>query len=219
MQNDSTDDLKTGSVLRGTELHGVELVSALADGFVDASATDRAIALLERDAHARAAWHGYHLIGDLLRTAEPAAALRGGGADFTRSVMARVAAHPLVPASLPASAVASAPLAAIPSAALARGEAANDAWGWKLVAGMASVAAVSALAWNLLAQSPVQPTLAAVPAPSAPVVTAATQSEPVMIRDARLDELLAAHRQFGGTSALQAPAGFLRNATFEVPKR
>jgi sigma-E factor negative regulatory protein RseA len=40
-----------------------------------------------------------------------------------------------------------------------------------------------------------------------------------MIRDPRLDELLAAHRQLGGASALQAPAGFLRNATFEAPAR
>jgi sigma-E factor negative regulatory protein RseA len=36
-----------------------------------------------------------------------------------------------------------------------------------------------------------------------------------MIRDAELDALLAAHRQFGGTSAFQVPTGFLRNATFE----
>ena len=41
----------------------------------------------------------------------------------------------------------------------------------------------------------------------------------LMIRDPHLDELLAAHRQFGGTSALQAPAGFLRNAAFEGPGR
>ena len=38
---------------------------------------------------------------------------------------------------------------------------------------------------------------------------------PVMIRDSELDALLAAHRQFGGTTALQVPTGFLRNATFE----
>jgi sigma-E factor negative regulatory protein RseA len=34
-----------------------------------------------------------------------------------------------------------------------------------------------------------------------------------------LDQLLAAHQQFGGTSALQMPAGFVRNATFERPAR
>ena len=39
-----------------------------------------------------------------------------------------------------------------------------------------------------------------------------------MLRDPRLDELLAAHRQLGG-AALQMPSGFLRNATFEGPGR
>ena len=45
-------------------------------------------------------------------------------------------------------------------------------------------------------------------------VTGAT-AQGVMIRDPNLDALLAAHRQFGGSSALQMPTGFLRNATFE----
>jgi sigma-E factor negative regulatory protein RseA len=40
-----------------------------------------------------------------------------------------------------------------------------------------------------------------------------------MIRDARLDQLLAAHRQFGSATALQTSGGFLRNATFEGPAR
>ena len=56
----------------------------------------------------------------------------------------------------------------------------------------------------------------------APVVEAPPQvpaAAPVMLRDARLDELLAAHKQFGGTSALQMPAGFLRNATFDGADR
>ena len=36
-----------------------------------------------------------------------------------------------------------------------------------------------------------------------------------VIRDARLDQYLAAHKQFGGSSALGVPSGFLRSATFE----
>jgi sigma-E factor negative regulatory protein RseA len=40
-----------------------------------------------------------------------------------------------------------------------------------------------------------------------------------MLRDARLDALMAAHKQFGGTSALQMPAGFISNATYETPAR
>jgi sigma-E factor negative regulatory protein RseA len=48
----------------------------------------------------------------------------------------------------------------------------------------------------------------------------AMSSEPlVMLRDPQLDAFLAAHRQFGGASALQTPAGFLRNANFEEDPR
>ena len=41
-----------------------------------------------------------------------------------------------------------------------------------------------------------------------------TPGEPVMLRDPRLDELVAAHRHYHGANNLQMPAGFLRNATF-----
>jgi sigma-E factor negative regulatory protein RseA len=40
-----------------------------------------------------------------------------------------------------------------------------------------------------------------------------------MMRDPGLDKLLAAHRQFGGATALGTSSGFLRNATFEGPAR
>jgi sigma-E factor negative regulatory protein RseA len=40
----------------------------------------------------------------------------------------------------------------------------------------------------------------------------------VMMRDPRLDELLATHRQLGGAQ-LVAPAGALRHATFDGPGR
>ncbi|MOA28872.1 hypothetical protein D3C78_1498490 [compost metagenome] len=40
---------------------------------------------------------------------------------------------------------------------------------------------------------------------------------PVMLRDPRLDELLAAQRQYSSAAALQMPANFLRNANFSAP--
>jgi sigma-E factor negative regulatory protein RseA len=40
-----------------------------------------------------------------------------------------------------------------------------------------------------------------------------------MIRNRELDALMAAHRQSGGSSALQNPSGFLRNATFDGAAR
>ena len=40
-----------------------------------------------------------------------------------------------------------------------------------------------------------------------------------MVRDARLEQYLAAHKQFGGSAALGVPSGFLCSATVEVPLR
>jgi sigma-E factor negative regulatory protein RseA len=108
----------------------------------------------------------------------------------------------------------------LPAPRVAAQPAANDAsFRWKLVAGFASLAAMAAVGWTVTggpSGAPAQPQLAAVPAAG----TVLAESERgTMIRDARLDEFLAAHRQLGGASALQNPAGFLRNATFEGPIR
>jgi sigma-E factor negative regulatory protein RseA len=40
-----------------------------------------------------------------------------------------------------------------------------------------------------------------------------------VIRDTQLEALMAEHRQHGGMSALQMPAGFLRNATYDATGR
>ena len=40
-----------------------------------------------------------------------------------------------------------------------------------------------------------------------------------LIRDARLERYFAAHEQFGGSSALGVPSGFLRAATTQAPGR
>ncbi len=105
-----------------------------------------------------------------------------------------------------------------------RAEAANDgAWRWKMVAGFAAFAAVGSLAWGLLGSAGDQ-MVAAKQLQNAPAASASTQAlmtmggqvagqEVMMIRDPRLDELLAAHKQFGGSSALQQPAGSLRSVS------
>lgn len=99
---------------------------------------------------------------------------------------------------------------------------------WKVLAGVASLAAVAAVVLNVAGTGvlPTQGVLAQSPAVPAVALNVATSAEapastaaPVMIRNPRLDELLAAHRQSGGASALQMPAGFLRNATHETPGR
>jgi sigma-E factor negative regulatory protein RseA len=106
-----------------------------------------------------------------------------------------------------------APVPAPAVTAITTREAAND-WRWKVAAGVASVAAVVAVGWNVWsAGGSAQPQLAAAPQAAAVVEASATP----MMRDPRLDRLLAAHREFGGATALGNTSGFLRNATFEGP--
>jgi sigma-E factor negative regulatory protein RseA len=117
--------------------------------------------------------------------------------------------------------------AALPVAGHA--EPANDAvFRWKLVAGVASISAVAVLTWGMAGggagPAGVAPQLAV--APAAPVVSQTVEQpvrlaggeEQIMIRDPRLDELLAQHRQ-GGTTALSLPGGVLRSTTFASPER
>ncbi|HSV78050.1 MAG TPA: sigma-E factor negative regulatory protein [Ramlibacter sp.] len=193
-----------------------EMISALADGQLHGEAFARGVEAAAADPQAREAWLTYHLIGDVLRSADLAAG--APAAAFMDRLSARLAQEP-APAR---------PQVAAPSAPGPRRAAVNDGnFRWKMVAGFASLAAVAAVGWTLVssAGAPVTPQLAAAPA-SAPrpdaaqAATVATGTERgVMIRDPRLDELMAAHRQFGGANALQMPAGFLRNATFEGPAR
>ncbi|WP_353235092.1 sigma-E factor negative regulatory protein [Diaphorobacter ruginosibacter] len=218
-----------------------EQLSALADGELVSAQCAEAVAFADSD-EGRAAWHEYHLIGDVLRSSELARPL---SCDLVSRLRAQLAqeARPgqlargeveqiVVPAVHVAAA--HAPQSAQPAADAAN----HDVFRWKMVAGFASLAAVATIGWNAytgLTRSAVEPgmQLAAIPIASTPggnqnvvAVSFPLQMAPgeperraVMIRDPRLDELLAAHKQYGSTSALQMPAGFLRNATFEAPAR
>ena len=196
-----------------------EMISALADGQLRGEAMERVIQTVATQDQARAAWHTYHLIGDVLRSGElpigtaPARFLAGFQVRLEREQAKVVVTNPVMPVA--------ASLLPRPQTQVAHSstEAANDgSFRWKLVAGVASLAAVAAIGWTTiggisrgesqLAKAAVETSIASAERPT------------VMIRDARLDEKLAAHRQFGGgASALQSPSGFLRNATFEGPAR
>lgn len=207
-----------------------EQLSALADGGLGTAEWGETVAYAQTG-EGREAWAVYHLIGDVLRSPELAhGAARGADTSLAARVTARLEQERVAAAavSLPE------PAQPIVAAAPVRDEAANAAvFRWKMVAGFASLAAVGVLGWSGLATvqpqagSGAQIASAAAPAPvraEAPVSTLVSSTDAsgapqVMIRDPRLDELLAAHRQYGGASALQMPAGFLRNATFETPQR
>jgi len=200
-----------------------ELISALADGQLHGEEFARAASLAASDPEAMQAWTTYHLIGDVLRTGQAATATTPHAfldkltrqldlEEPLRPVLDGPSAQPKVPST---------------SAVMPDRPAANDgSFRWKLVAGLASVAAVAAVSWTLVSgtgTAPLQPQLAGLSTqPSEEPIAGASVvvgDRGAMIRDPRLDEFLAAHRQFGGASALQMPAGFLRNATSEGPSR
>ena len=180
-----------------------EMISALADGQLAGEAFAQGVELAAMDAVGREAWHAYHLIGDVLRSSDLACG--AGSEQFVTRLKVKLREE-----SLAAHAPQVSPIVVR--------EAAND-FRWKVVAGVASVAALSAIAWSL-AISPAGTggaQLAKGATPANGVVLTSTQ-QGVMMRDPRLDEMLATHRQFGGAQ-LMAPAGSLRNATFETPGR
>jgi sigma-E factor negative regulatory protein RseA len=181
-----------------------------------------------------AALHGqtHQFIGDVLRGQTPVAGSTSASV-FLAGVQTRLRSES------PAKAVPTTSFLPPPAISVAqvRAPAANDAvFRWKLVAGLASLAAVMAVSWSLLATAPTGvgpgaavPQLAlAQPSPEgAGVVRSVASATPVsaplavntrqgvLIRDAELEALMAEHRQHGGVSALQMPAGFLRSATYD----
>lgn len=217
-----------GNVMN-TDLMQREQLSALADGQLQGDELAQALEFAAQE-NGQSTWQLYHLVGDVLRSPELAQHQHG-----TRSMVMRVreqlAQEPLhgrLQETAPVVAQIAHPATAVAANA--------SVFRWKMAAGFASLAAVAAIGWSsfaglqgagsssaqLAAASASVPAAASVPAQSmAPpvVAVAGNEGQQVMIRDPRLDELLAAHKQFGSTAALQMPAGFLRNANFERSDR
>lgn len=224
---DATGVGSTGEIMM-ENLNQKEMLSALADGQLSGNALTQALEFSSQD-EGRETWQLYQLVGDVLRSPELARPVDNG--DFLARLRTQLAQEAAPVAQATASSP-TAPAQPVLTQFTPPPQAANDSvFRWKMVAGLASLAAVATLVWSAvggLGGPPAGAQMAAVPAPvtasvsvQAPAVSLADNQAPqqVMIRDPRLDELLAAHKQFGGTSALQLPAGFLRNANFEAPKR
>lgn len=207
-----------------------EQLSALADGALDgaelAEALDAAC-----DGDALATWATYHLIGDVMRSTDLA---QPGDSELLRKLRVQLAQEPARPV-LVASEVQSLdtqPAALAISPVLQGREAANAAvWRWRMVAGLASVAALAIGTWTLVGglggsdaavgSGAVMASSGAPAGSSTPVASVAPRAAaaPQMLRDPRLDELVAAQKQLGSPPVtLQMPADFLRNATFEQPR-
>ncbi|OOG82829.1 hypothetical protein B0E41_14340 [Hydrogenophaga sp. A37] len=192
-------------------------MSAFIDSELSSSELDALLRDYADDADARADWQAYHLIGEVLRGSSSPIVSARSAPDFVAAVCQGLRAEQAVQMTFS------------PPTPDVRGQAANDGvFRWKLVAGLASLAAVMAVSWALIggAGAPAisagaQLALASDPLgePQANAVVVQTAQGQVL-RDTRLEELLAEHRQYGGMSALQMPAGFLRNATYDAaPQR
>jgi len=202
-----------------------ELISDLADGRLDDADAAMLLDQMSADDDAAVSWEVYHLSRDVLRgewgtTTVAADATLGLSSDFMARLRTRLADEQIEPlASL------SQALPVTPQ--VLRVEAANQPlFRWRMVAGLASVVAVAAVGWGLMGQQGPgrlgeQMAINSVPPSGVQAVTVSLPGDEraVMLRDPRLDELLAAHKQAAGASALQTPAGFLRNATFEGASR
>lgn len=200
-----------------------ELVSALVDGQLQGEEFAQAADWAARDVEGQLTWQAYHAVGEVLRTGDSMAC--GRDAAFLARLKIRLQQEPLHPRQaddIKLIAIELMDVGAVSQIRL-RNDAANDAaYRWKRLAGFASVLAVVAVGflasgiWDGQRGAPQLAQVPAVAVQSNPVASALLGDTPsVMIRDAELDALLAAHRQFGGTSAFQVPTGFLRNATFE----
>lgn len=160
-------------------------------------------------------WNRYHVIGDVLRSAELAPS--GDDQAFWARLSLTLAQEPRYPTekdreetALVDSVVASALVK--PS----RMSANDSAWRWKFLAGVSTVALVAAVGIGFLGVIALrdEAQIAAVPVPPSDLhIVEGDQG--VMLRDPQLDQMMAAHQQLGGHSALQLPTGFLRSATFE----
>ncbi len=210
----------------------LERLSAMVDGEAEGAAVERLCAAWREQPAARACWHAYHLIGDVLRSDDLSSDAKRDAA-FLRAVRERLAREPVVLA--PSNEVQGRPSVSIPRGSAVAQERPSRwrTWSASIAVAAGFVAVVGAL---LVTQAPAPlpaPALAGatdaggVIAASTPVPVAATvDAEPQsvvgsgkVIRDARLEHYLAAHKQFAGSSALGVPSGFLRAATAEVPNR
>jgi sigma-E factor negative regulatory protein RseA len=194
-----------------------EQLSALMDGECSSQEAAELSQALAHSSEWQQTWHDFEAVGCALRAHAQvvhAAPLTQPSA-FVQGVMSRLQAE------TPAASSASATRVVTESPA-----AANDpVFRWKLMASVATLAAVLSVAWQLGGVVSTGAQIAAAPEAQAPVLAAAPAWQQVqtpqgtMLRDAELEALMAAHRQHGGMTALQMPAGFLRTATFDPSVR
>lgn len=209
-----------------------DALSALADGQLRGEAFALAVERVAQQPEAQATWHAYHVVGDVLRSNDLAFCADDQG--FLARFQDRLALEPVFSPNVnTTNLIAIAAYKSSANALLDAQDRSDDMpanvprFHWKMVVGVASLLAVVAVGWNAVGglettasgEQLAQMSSAAPPLQTMALANASSEAPQAMLRDARLDALMAAHKQFGGTSALQMPAGFISSATFEMPAR
>lgn len=204
-------------------------LSALMDGQLDAASLAQCLAQVGDEPELMSAWASYQVVGAALRGEHAPVRVRPEA--FVARLRLRLDGDAVVPEARHQPVLA--------DVGGGRVESANDGvFRWKMVAGLASFAAVAAVAWGalqsavptgidrsaLMAQGVERPTLvrmgqvsgfaSAVPATRF-ASDAPTGDADVMLRDARLDEILQAHGAYAAGVSLDGGAMFMRNAAMD----
>lgn len=217
-----------------------ELVSALMDGQLRGPLLAQTVHDSSCDPQWLRRWDEYHLIGDAMRSPNAqGASFAAGSPDFLARLRRRLAEEAPQQAQVKAQASSVVRHAVVPAffKALTGRESPSKQSGfqpvllWQAVSACASTAALAAVAWHVLlpvadgpqwAQSApqqlsdakAQASSTALPVPDGLEIVDSPKGP--MLREAQLQNLLAAHKQASGNLALATPAGFLRSATFAV---
>jgi sigma-E factor negative regulatory protein RseA len=192
----------------------------LRDG--EAGACDAACGAWRGDATARADWHAYHLIGDLMRSDEHRADAAHDARMLAR-LREQLRREPAVLAPTPAIALTRfaekrrARAWLVPSAIAA---------GFAAVAGALVVTRVADVApadrGTVVATTPAAATgvrAASVDGPATAAAAADNAAPPTVLRSPELDRYLAAHRQYANGALQVAPGGAVRQAAVAAPGR
>ncbi len=172
-----------------------QALSALMDGQADPGSAEGACEAWRSDAQARECWHTYHLIGDVLRSDELVGpAMRD--AVFVSRLRERLAEEPV-------------PLAPAP---LVAGQGGGGARHSRWMVPTAMAAGFVAVAGVIVVLRTATPDVPA----AAPALAGAGQPDIVLVdgqlmRDARLDRYLSAHRQLSNGVAVQVPGAVVRS--------
>jgi len=204
------------------------ILSALADGDATDGEAARAFQAWREDADARAAWHSYQLIGDVLRS-EDLASEPAADEAFLVALRARLAEQPVVLAPQPRVEEAA---AAIPAVANA-GAAARSRARWQGPVAMAAGFLVVLGGLNVVrpfgrgsdasvastAGAASVPLMASATAINNGAVVATGQQTPAQTKAAadQLAPYLAAHRQSAMNAPFQMPGNDLRNVNLVQP--